>query len=100
MADPTAPPSVACLPVDDARPDPTATAPSERLAGVTPLEWVALAVLGLALAIGCVRALQQGWLPVGDEALVEMRVRDVPSQYLWIHRRFKRQPDGRGALYR
>ena len=90
MADPTAPPSVACLPVDDARPDPTATAPSERLAGVTPLEWVALAVLGLALAIGCVRALQQGWLPVGDEALVEMRVRDVPSHLplLGVYSRF------------
>lgn len=33
-------------------------------------------------------------------AAIEAMVRAVPSQYLWIHRRFKRQPDGRGALYR
>jgi KDO2-lipid IV(A) lauroyltransferase len=33
-------------------------------------------------------------------AAIEAMVRVVPEQYLWIHRRFKRQPDGRGALYR
>ncbi|MBP3983260.1 LpxL/LpxP family Kdo(2)-lipid IV(A) lauroyl/palmitoleoyl acyltransferase [Pseudoxanthomonas helianthi] len=34
-------------------------------------------------------------------AAIEAMVRDAPSQYLWIHRRFKRQPDGgRGDLYR
>jgi len=33
-------------------------------------------------------------------AAIEDMVRRVPAQYLWIHRRFKRQPDGRGALYR
>ncbi|GAB3381027.1 LpxL/LpxP family Kdo(2)-lipid IV(A) lauroyl/palmitoleoyl acyltransferase [Lysobacter fragariae] len=33
-------------------------------------------------------------------AAIEAMVRDAPAQYLWIHRRFKRQPDGRGALYR
>ena len=32
-------------------------------------------------------------------ASIEAMVRAVPSQYLWIHRRFKRQPDGRGKLY-
>lgn len=30
---------------------------------------------------------------------IETMVRAVPAQYLWIHRRFKRQPDGRGKLY-
>lgn len=30
---------------------------------------------------------------------IEAMVRAVPSQYLWLHRRFKRQPDGQGALY-
>ena len=32
-------------------------------------------------------------------AAIEAMVRAVPAQYLWIHRRFKRQPDGRGTLY-
>lgn len=33
-------------------------------------------------------------------AAIEAMVRQVPAQYLWIHRRFKRQPDGKGELYR
>lgn len=34
-------------------------------------------------------------------AAIESMVREAPSQYLWIHRRFKRQPDGdKGDLYR
>ena len=32
-------------------------------------------------------------------AAIEAMVREAPAQYLWIHRRFKRQPDGRGKLY-
>ena len=32
-------------------------------------------------------------------AAIEAMVRKAPAQYLWIHRRFKRQPDGRGKLY-
>ena len=32
-------------------------------------------------------------------AAIEAMVRQVPAQYLWIHRRFKRQPEGRGKLY-
>jgi len=27
-------------------------------------------------------------------------VREAPDQYLWIHRRFKRQPGGRSDFYR
>lgn len=30
---------------------------------------------------------------------IEAMVREAPGQYLWIHKRFKRQPDGRGKLY-
>ena len=29
---------------------------------------------------------------------IEQMVRAAPEQYLWIHRRFKRQPDG-GSVY-
>ncbi|MGY4515250.1 LpxL/LpxP family Kdo(2)-lipid IV(A) lauroyl/palmitoleoyl acyltransferase [Lysobacter sp. HA18] len=30
---------------------------------------------------------------------IEAMVREAPSQYLWIHRRFKRRPDGEAAPY-
>ena len=33
-------------------------------------------------------------------AAIEPMVRAAPAQYLWIHRRFKRQPDGGEDLYR
>ena len=33
-------------------------------------------------------------------AAIEAMVREAPTQHLCIHRRSKRQPDGRGALYR
>ena len=32
-------------------------------------------------------------------AAIEAMARQAPAQYLWIHRRFKRQPEGRSALY-
>ena len=32
--------------------------------------------------------------------LVEQQVRDVPSEYLWIHRRFKTRPQGEESLYK
>jgi KDO2-lipid IV(A) lauroyltransferase len=41
--------------------------------------------------------------PVADSARVnaqiEAMVREAPAQYLWIHRRFKRQPGGRSTFY-
>ena len=33
-------------------------------------------------------------------AVIEDMVRQAPDQYLWIHRRFKRQPEGRSNFYR
>ena len=32
-------------------------------------------------------------------AAIEQMVREAPDQYLWIHRRFKRQPEGRSHFY-
>jgi KDO2-lipid IV(A) lauroyltransferase len=32
-------------------------------------------------------------------ALIERMVREAPAEYLWVHRRFKRRPDGEGPLY-
>lgn len=32
-------------------------------------------------------------------AQIEAMVREAPEQYLWIHRRFKRQPEGRSRFY-
>ena len=32
-------------------------------------------------------------------ASIEAMVREAPDQYLWIHRRFKRQPQGRSGYY-
>jgi KDO2-lipid IV(A) lauroyltransferase len=31
---------------------------------------------------------------------LEQEVRKTPEQYLWVHRRFKTQPDGKGQLYK
>jgi len=33
-------------------------------------------------------------------AMIERMVREAPSQYLWIHRRFKSRPAGQESLYR
>ena len=33
-------------------------------------------------------------------AAIEAMVREAPSQYLWIHRRFKRRPPGLASPYR
>ena len=67
------------------------------------------------MQVKLLRFLQEGtFMPVGgrqekkaDVRVVaathrdlEAMVREAPAQYLWIHRRFKRQPDGRGELYR
>ncbi|PCH63842.1 MAG: hypothetical protein COC04_04015 [Gammaproteobacteria bacterium] len=46
--------------------------------------------------------------PVGDDIedaqrindIIEAEIRKSPEQYLWVHRRFKTQPEGKGLLYK
>ncbi len=65
------------------------------------LPLLALAVLAVSLGVGAVRALQAGWLPVGDEALIEMRVRDVPGHLplLGVYSRFGWSHPGPAQLW-
>lgn len=32
--------------------------------------------------------------------IIEQEIRQSPEQYLWVHRRFKTQPEGKGMLYK
>jgi len=32
-------------------------------------------------------------------ALIEAQIRRVPAQYLWVHKRFKTQPEGTPSAY-
>jgi Kdo2-lipid IVA lauroyltransferase/acyltransferase len=32
-------------------------------------------------------------------AWIEARVRELPAQYLWVHKRFKTRPEGETSLY-
>ena len=36
---------------------------------------------------------------VAISAEVEAMVRACPSQYMWVHRRFKNRPEGEASLY-
>ena len=47
---------------------------------------------------------REGWHAVGyllgKYATLEQAIRRHPEQYLWMHQRFKTQPDGRRKLYK
>ena len=49
--------------------------PPDRL-----VERIAVGSVGLTALVGAVAALRSTWRPAADLALIELRVRDVPSQ--------------------
>lgn len=84
----------------------TSTHQLARLSGaaVLPLFHERLANGDYRLEIGAALENFPSRDPIADTARVmaaiETAIRRTPAQYLWIHQRFKRRPDGAAALYR
>lgn len=85
----------------------TTTARLARLTGAPVVPFVSERLPGLqGYRIAMLPALED--FPSGDDlqdatrvnAQLEAQVRTNPSQYLWIHRRFKTRPEGEPDLYR
>jgi hypothetical protein len=74
-------PAVSAEPIGTVRSDaPEATRhsePGDVRPMVVALAWASLAVALLPLIVAAVRAVNDGWVPVGDAALVSIRARDV-----------------------
>lgn len=89
---------------------PAATTPAlARLAKVTCARVVPAVTRQLPGGRGYVLKFYPAWenFPSGDieadtrrmNAFIEERVREMPEQYLWTHRRFKTRPQGEAGLY-
>lgn len=89
---------------------PAATLPAlGRLAKVTGAQVVPAVTRQLAGGKGYVMKFYPAWenYPTGDieadtrrmNAFIEDRIREMPEQYLWTHRRFKTRPEGQPSLY-
>lgn len=73
----------------------TDDAPQPQIGSVpVAFEVAAAASLGVAFVVGVVAAFRQGWVPVSDDALIALHVRDVPehlplvgaySRFGWSH---------------
>lgn len=80
-----------------------------RLARLTRARIVPLVILQLAGAQGYVVRVYPSWdaypgASIEEDtrrmnAFIEERVREMPEQYLWTHRRFKTRPEGQPAYY-
>jgi KDO2-lipid IV(A) lauroyltransferase len=89
---------------------PTATVPAlSRLARVAGAKVVPAITRQLPGGQGYVMKFYPAWedFPSGDieadtrrmNAFIENRIREMPEQYLWTHRRFKTRPEGQPSLY-
>lgn len=89
---------------------PAATVPAlSRLAKVTGARVVPAITRQLPGGRGYVLQFHPAWedFPSGDvvtdtrrmNAFIEDRIREMPEQYLWAHRRFKTRPQGEPSLY-
>jgi KDO2-lipid IV(A) lauroyltransferase len=89
---------------------PTATIPAlSRLARVADAKVVPAITRQLPGGQGYVLRFYPPWenYPTDDieadtrrmNAFIEERVREMPEQYLWVHRRFKTRPPGEASLY-
>jgi KDO2-lipid IV(A) lauroyltransferase len=88
----------------------TATVPAlSRLARVAGAKVVPAITRQLPGGQGYVMKFYPAWedFPSGDieadtrrmNAFIEDRIREMPEQYLWTHRRFKTRPEGQPSLY-
>lgn len=89
---------------------PTATMPAiSRLAKVSGAKVVPVITRQLPGGQGYVQKFYPAWenFPTDDieadarrmNAFIEDRIREMPEQYLWTHRRFKTRPEGQPSLY-
>ena len=89
---------------------PAATVPAlSRLAKVTGAKVVPAVTRQLPCGKGYILKFYPAWenFPSGDivadtrrmNAFIEERIREMPEQYLWTHRRFKTRPQGEASLY-